>query len=363
MEKVAQLDLTKVQKQKLKEMLYYNAQLFHCAYQWKQEHSTLYQSRSDYVKWLKLLPKISANHTVKRAQMASEDIKYKYLNLYLQANKYNGRKFDLDIMHIPFNKMDVSNYNVSAIYIMYRKEKFYIKFFYTMKKEEQHKVLSIDVGVDNLGACATNFGDSFLIDGMKLKAWDYYYLKKVNFLKGINPNSKRIQKLKDKHFKYMNTYCEKASNYVKQYCMDNHIDFMLVGKIPTKKSLSYHTFMTMEYKRDNITAFGMSLFIKNLKQICKNNEWKYESIAEDYSSQCSFYDNEDVRMSKNHLGKRVHRGLYRTQNRKYVNADVNAAYNFIRKYGRINKQYKQYIDNSSCRKNIVLHPKRIRFKD
>ena len=52
---------------------------------------------------------------------------------------------------------------------------------------------------------------------------------------------------------------------------------------------------------------------------------------ESYTSKCSFPDSEEVKKHSRYLGKRISRGLFRTSKGILINADVNGAYNIIRK--------------------------------
>lgn len=362
MHKLFKLNLDNYQKQQIKNMLLDNSQLYHEAYLWKQSHKEPFQTSVRYLDFVpERLHKECAIRTIKRATKADKEVKYRYRNIYINPNRFTNNQIELNNLIIPFD-IDTNKINILSAWIMYKNKEYYLDL--EIGKSGKHHMIAIDVGVDNLGACVTSFGDSFLVDGKKLKAYDYYCLKKINFLQGINSESKKIDKIKYNHYHYLRTYCEKASNIVKQYCIDNGIDFILMGKIPTKKSLSYHTFMGMDYKRDNITAFGMSLFVKNIKHICKVNKWEYSCIAEDYSSQCSFYDDESVKQRDKHFGRRVHRGLYRTKDNNYVNADINAAYNFFRKYvDNIDNKKKKIIQWKNCKQNLKLHTRRVRVID
>jgi putative transposase len=54
-------------------------------------------------------------------------------------------------------------------------------------------------------------------------------------------------------------------------------------------------------------------------------------INESHTSKCSFFDNEPVEHHEQYAGRRIQRGLFRTRDRRLINADVNGAYNIIRK--------------------------------
>src|SRR5688572_6952222 len=55
-------------------------------------------------------------------------------------------------------------------------------------------------------------------------------------------------------------------------------------------------------------------------------------VNESHTSECSFLDDEPVQHHTRYVGKRVARGLFRAADgRQIINADVNGAYNIIRK--------------------------------
>lgn len=54
-------------------------------------------------------------------------------------------------------------------------------------------------------------------------------------------------------------------------------------------------------------------------------------VNESYTSKCSFLDNEEVKKQEKYLGRRIKRGLFKTNKGYLINADVNEALNITRK--------------------------------
>jgi putative transposase len=54
-------------------------------------------------------------------------------------------------------------------------------------------------------------------------------------------------------------------------------------------------------------------------------------INEDYTSKCSFLDNEPIIHHESYLGTRTTRGLFKSKKKQIINADCNGAYNIARK--------------------------------
>ncbi len=53
--------------------------------------------------------------------------------------------------------------------------------------------------------------------------------------------------------------------------------------------------------------------------------------TESFTSRCSFLDNESIKRHVEYRGKRICRGLFRSQEGIIINADVNGAYNILKK--------------------------------
>ena len=54
-------------------------------------------------------------------------------------------------------------------------------------------------------------------------------------------------------------------------------------------------------------------------------------VEESYTSKCSFLDNERICKHGSYKGRRTKRGLFKTSFGKIINADINGAFNIIRK--------------------------------
>ena len=77
---------------------------------------------------------------------------------------------------------------------------------------------------------------------------------------------------------------------------------------------------------------------EKLEYLCEMCGIKFTKQEESYTSKASFFDNDiipkynpNVPKEYNFSGKRIKRGLYKTQNGYYLNADVNGALNILKK--------------------------------
>ncbi len=93
------------------------------------------------------------------------------------------------------------------------------------------------------------------------------------------------------------------------------------------------------------------MLIKQLEYKCEDEGIHFITTDEDYTSKCSFLDNEPIQKHSKYQGKRIKRGLFRTSDGTLINADVNGAYNIMKKV--VPKAFAEGIEG------VGLHPKRI----
>ena len=72
-----------------------------------------------------------------------------------------------------------------------------------------------------------------------------------------------------------------------------------------------------------------------------------------YTSKCSFLDDEDICKHEEYVGKRIKRGLYKASDGRLINADVNGALNILKKViGKF-----EYDSIKVCSTPLVIEPK------
>ena len=127
------------------------------------------------------------------------------------------------------------------IRIIPHKHKIVLEIIYNIKvpqqQEDNNKYIGIDIGVNNL-ACICNNSNlpSFIINGRPLKSINQYYNKKISYYrelaKRINNKdySSRMDKLTEKRDRKINDYLHKASRKIIDYCLENDITKIVIGK-------------------------------------------------------------------------------------------------------------------------------------
>lgn len=226
---------------------------------------------------------------------------------------------------------------------------------------DSNKIIGIDLGIDNLLTIANNFGDNpFIIKGKVVKSINQYYNKKraelkrkldngIEFKKGIKyPDSKKLQRLTKKRNNKINDYFHKASTHLMEYCIDNRVSTIIIGYNETWKQ------KVNIGKRNNQKFVGIP-FLKLIQMIQYKSEIvgiKVVLTEESYTSKCSVIDNESIEKHEIYQGKRIKRGLFQSKNGIKINADVNGAYNIIKKVVPIT------FDGKGI-EGMVLYPKTI----
>ena len=128
----------------------------------------------------------------------------------------------------------------TQIRIIHKLDYFVLEVIYEAKekelKQDNHRYLSIDLGVNNLAACTSNVINSFVINGKPIKSINQYYNKMISKHKSIikttnNVNtSYKARSLTLKRNNKINWYMHNASKYIIETLLDNDINTLIVGK-------------------------------------------------------------------------------------------------------------------------------------
>ena len=200
--------------------------------------------------------------------------------------------------------------------------------------EYNNRIASIDLGINNLATVTSNVFSPFIINGKPLKSINQYYnkhladLKSFQMLKGNKKSTNRIKALTVKRNNKVTDYMHKATRLITNHLVSNNIALLVIGY---NKDWKQDVNMS---KKNNQKFVQISFlkFINLLTYKCRLAGIKVVTNEESYTSKCSFLDREPIQKHSTYLGKRVKRGLFRTLNKNYINADVNGSYNIMKKY-------------------------------
>jgi IS605 OrfB family transposase len=171
----------------------------------------------------------------------------------------------------------------------------------------------------------------FIINGRPAKADNQFYNKRKAELQACLPanchTSARIRRLGRIRNGRINHYLHVASRRIVDRLVAERIGTLVIGK---------NDFWKQEIKlgdrnNQNFVQLPHARFIELLTYKAQLAGIKVIYQEESYTSKCSFLDLETIGKHAVYLGKRITRSLFRAADGRIIHADVNAAYNLIRK--------------------------------
>ena len=197
-----------------------------------------------------------------------------------------------------------------------------------------NRMIAIDIGVNNLACVVNNIRlQPFMINGKPLKSINHYYNKQKSYYTSIKDKQKqfgttnRLQKLERIRYNKIKDYIHKTSRYIINFCIENNIGTIVIGKNPLwKKKINLG-----KRTNQNFVQIPFNMLFEKIQYKADLIGIKVKIITEEYTSKCSFLDNETIKKHNKYKGKRISRGLFKTFDGRLINADVNAAYNIMKK--------------------------------
>ena len=282
------------------------------------------------------------------------------LSNLLRTNKFYKIKYD-DILLNTFIK-ELHNMKINAFYLpipkviennkihqvrivpLYNATYFSIEFSYEVEDKEKIELnantyAGIDIGINNLATVCINNGNSFIIDGKRLKSINQLHKKnkarlQSKLAKNLK-NSKRLIRM-DIHYKNLiNDYINKAVKQTVDKIINEKVSHVVIGynKGLKQNGITNEMLKGKDKKKVNqsFCMIPLARYINKLKFKLNEVNIDVKIINESYTSKSSFIDNEEIEKKDNYLGKRIYRGLYQASNGKVINADLNAACNILKK--------------------------------
>ena len=242
---------------------------------------------------------------------------------------------------------------------------FVVHYTYEIEKYEgnlnKNNVLAIDFGINNLCACVSKTGDTFLIDGKKLKSYnkwandEFIRLEKIKEKQNIKITTNNQKKILVKRSRQLNDYYNKSVKIIMDYCKINDIGTIVVGY---SKKIRKSDLYENEYY-DKFMQLSMREFKAKLEHKCKIYDIDFIKQEESYTSKSDFLAG-DILPSINvenikiyeFKGERISRGQYKSSTNTILNADINASLNILKKANITDINHLMTID--------IKQPKRIK---
>ena len=222
---------------------------------------------------------------------------------------------------------------------------FEIQYTYQVEAAQRNlnptHALAIDFGIDNLMTAVSNRGESFLIDGKRLKSINQWFNKRNACLQSVKDKqhygkktTRRQAVLQRKRNNQVRDYMGKAAKQVVTYCIRNDIGTLIVGYNTTfQRSSDLGRQMNQVF-----VGIPFGILRRKLKYLCEMNGIRYVEQEESYTSMASFWDLDEMPVYGEaglvppvFSGRRICRGLYQDRSGRRINADVNGALNIMRK--------------------------------
>jgi putative transposase len=191
----------------------------------------------------------------------------------------------------------------------------------------------IDIGLNNLATLTENQPEfkPLIINGKPLKSIKVYYHKnKASLQFKWQPEIKtshRLRRLTHKRNCKIDNYLPSASRSIINHRAANSIETLVIGKNDcgqTGRNLGKKT-------NQNMVSIPNAKFIEMLTYKAQLVGINVLLVTEEYTSKCSFRDNEPLYKQDSSQSRRIKRRLFRNRNGTVINAYVNGSLNIIRK--------------------------------
>jgi len=204
--------------------------------------------------------------------------------------------------------------------------------------ESNDYIAAIDLGLNNLMAVTSNQPGfiPLLINGRPLKSINQFFNKKKADLQSKlhqTLTSSRIQRLTRCRNQKVDSYLHQASRFLINTLLENNIFTLIIGKNDNWKDkidLGKRT-------NQNFVSVPHCRLIEMISYKCQLAGIKVIIQEESYTSLANFSNLDPipvygkVKEQPVFTGKRIKRGLYRTNQEILINSDINGSYNILRK--------------------------------
>lgn len=213
-----------------------------------------------------------------------------------------------------------------------------MEIVYTLKsviqEEDNGRYAGIDIGVDNLLTMATNTGNApLIINGKIPKSVNQFYNKERSYWQSVcmmttgRYSSVRLNKLADKRNRRIDDYMHKASHLIINECIKQKISAIVVGKNKEWKQNS----KLSKRVNQHFVQIPFARLIRMIEYKAKEKGIAVILTEESYTSGTSFLDGEAPTKENYDKNRRVHRGLFKANDGRVINADVNGAFQIMKK--------------------------------
>lgn len=248
---------------------------------------------------------------------------------------------------------------INQVRLVPKGQSFCLEVVYTISvdselRSDNGRYMSIDLGLDNLATVVTNTGlNPIIVNGKGLKSDNQYYNKKKAHYQSVAKQmnnqhyTNRLYRLTQKRNLKIEDYLHKASRYIVDFALEHQINTIVIGNNKNWKQSNSLGKVTNQ-------AFVSIPHQKLIDKICYKAQLCGIQVIlteESYTSGTSFLDGELPQKEFYNKKRRVHRGLFVSNDGFKINADVNAAFQIMKKV--FPNVFTDGIEG------VVLHPVRV----
>ena len=203
-----------------------------------------------------------------------------------------------------------------------------------ISEPDNNRYIGIDIGVSNLATVSNNLGVTpFIINGKPVKSINQNYNKHLSHYKSVakmmnnKDYTQKLDILTEKRNAQIVDYLHKASRKIINFCIKHNIHTIVIGKNSEWKQNS----KLSKRVNQHFVQIPFARFIEVIQYKAEERGIAVILTEESYTSGTSFIDNELPVKENYNKSRRVHRGLFKSNNGTLINADLNAAYQIIKK--------------------------------
>ncbi|MGB9763629.1 MAG: RNA-guided endonuclease InsQ/TnpB family protein [Minisyncoccia bacterium] len=235
-------------------------------------------------------------------------------------------------------KLNTKATNLQQVRILPRNNYIMVEVVYKIEtpeiKQDNGRYISIDLGLDNFATISNNVGVTpIILNGKGLKSINKYYNKQISHYREIAKRmnnldyTNKMNRLTIKRNNKINDFMHKASKRVIDYVLSLDVNTIVIGNNKDWKRESKMS------KKVNQSFIGIphQEFINKVIYKAENVGIKVILPEESYTSGTSFLDGEMPIRENYNKSRRIYRGLFKANDGRLINADLNGAYQIIKK--------------------------------
>lgn len=236
--------------------------------------------------------------------------------------------------------VNLSNFEkLNQVRIVPRNQIFCVEIVYSITindtpLQDNGRIMSIDLGLDNLATIVTNTGlKPIIVNGKGLKSHNQYYNKKMAHYQRIakqmnNKNyTNRLHQLTRKRNFKIEDALHKISRFIVDTALANQITTIVMGNNKGwKQSISLGRQINQAF-----VIIPHQKLIDKIRYKAELHGIRVIITEESYTSGTSFLDGESPTKDMYDKKRRIYRGLFRSNQGALINADVNAGYQILKK--------------------------------